>query len=71
MRSEVSKQKQTTQKSNKTSAKAQSAPSDVQLLTLFCQPGPGSTALNYLAQDPDLAESEAAAVFEATRKPKE
>jgi hypothetical protein len=40
------------------------------LFTLFTPAGSGSTALNYLAQDPDLAEREAAVIFEATRKSK-
>jgi hypothetical protein len=40
------------------------------LFTLFTPAGSGSTALNYLAQDPDLAERESAVIFEATRKSK-
>jgi hypothetical protein len=40
------------------------------LFTLFTPAGSGSTALNYLAQDPDLAEREAAVIFEAARKSK-
>ena len=40
------------------------------LFTLFTPAGSGSTALNYLAQDPDLAEREAAVIFEAARKTK-
>jgi len=37
------------------------------ILTLFTPAGSGSTALNYLAQDPEFAEREAAVMFEACR----
>jgi hypothetical protein len=37
-------------------------------LTLFCLPTSGSTAINYLAQDPDLAEKEAAVIFDAAKR---
>jgi hypothetical protein len=41
-----------------------------QIVTLLCAAASGSTAINYLAQDPDLAEKEASVILEATRKSK-
>ena len=70
MRSEKPKNSEPGQKTAKEAAGFQIGTTGEPLFTLFTPTGSGSTALNYLAQDPDLAEREAAVVFAATRKSK-
>lgn len=70
MRSDKAKKEQSTQQRAKRAAESKTARTSNQVLSLFCAPASGSTAINYLAQDPELAEKEAAAIFEATRKSK-
>lgn len=70
MRSEKPKKSDTGQKTARETAGFQTSADREPILMLFTPAGSGSTALNYLAQDPDLAEREAAVVFEAIRKSK-
>lgn len=70
MQSEKLKKVETGRKTIKSKADVQMNAGDKPLLTLFCAPASGSTAINYLAQDPELAKREAAVIFEATRKQK-
>ena len=70
MRSEKPKKSEPGQKAAKEAASFQIGTEKEPLFTLFTPTGSGSTALNYLAQDPDLAEREAAVIFEAAGKTK-
>lgn len=70
MRSEKPKKAQSEHQHAKRAAESKTATGNDQVLSLFCASASGSTAINYLAQDPELAEKEAAVVFEATRKSK-
>lgn len=68
MKREKSKKSEPGQNTANEMAGLQGATDKEPLFTLFTPAGSGSIALNYLAQDPDLAEREAFVIFEAAKK---
>lgn len=59
-----------TRQSTKRSTEARPANNKKPVNVFFPATAIGSTSFNYLAQDPELADSEAAAVYESIRKQK-